>query len=101
MSSEMSTRVLIQFEHMLEGFQTMGAPQVQQSTVACVPEMRAFSPLATSMIVIAVLGSIVAVDICAAPKKIGSVNIDHMTADFISRLNELHAPIQEVILHQI
>jgi hypothetical protein len=69
MSSEMSTRVLIQLEHMLEGFQTMGAPHVQQSTVACVPGMRAFSPVATSVRVKAVLGSMAAVDICAKQKK--------------------------------
>jgi hypothetical protein len=64
----------------------MGAPHVQQSTVACVPGMRAFSPVATSTIVIAVLGSIAAVDICGAKSWVGIAY--HMPADFQPQLKQ-------------
>ena len=62
MPSDMSTRVRMQFEHMLDGFHTMGAPQVQQSTVGCVPDASAVDvPSRTSITASIVLMSVPAI----------------------------------------
>lgn len=55
--SVISTLVRMQFAHMLAGFQTIGAPQVQHKMVDWVPGMRACAPALASAIVIMLLAS--------------------------------------------
>ena len=65
--SVISTRVLMQFAHILAGFHTIGAPQVQQRMVACVPGISAEAPERASASASKLLASPPGICICVIP----------------------------------